>query len=62
MKEERRKDKKNSEWLEDRLWCFFSPVLATFDLLFANCWQNGLFVYTLLFLTAQQALKSDQII
>lgn len=44
MKEERRKDKKNSEWLEDRLWCFFSPVLATFDLLFANCWQNGLFV------------------
>lgn len=45
MKEERRrKDKKNKEWLEDRLWGFFSSALATFDLLFVNSCQKGLFV------------------
>lgn len=63
MKEERgRKDKKNSEWLEDRLWCFFSSDLATFDLLLVNFWQNGLcvclFVCTLLFLSTGTQIKS----
>lgn len=51
--EERRKDTKKSEWLEDRLWRFFSPALATFDLLFVNCWKW----FVCLFLATQQALR-----
>lgn len=31
MRGEKREDKKNSEWWEDRLWCFFSPSLAELD-------------------------------
>lgn len=31
MRGEKREDKKNGEWLEDRLWCFFSPSLAELD-------------------------------
>lgn len=31
MRGEKREDKKSGEWLEDRLWCFFSPSLAELD-------------------------------